>query len=211
MNIRLNWAEFKTLIDNNIISWKYAENSILYFLYGAEGLFVYTCNIIKDGGTDQTDFETNYKSNAAARLKMDVNVETTVTVEQLRTSPRFYLSDTVVALSETEDTQLVSLDFDGKLDGISLSFNRDDVELVLIVDAVEIFRESLANLKSAATYYFDTNGIMLFPINVRNDGKQVAFKWDAPADVRQNFTVKAKALKSSTKMKAIAVAYRVKA
>ena len=149
MNIRLNWAEFKTLIDNNIISWKYAENSILYFLYGAEGLFVYTCNIIKDGGTDQTDFETNYKSNAAARLKMDVNVETTVTVEQLRTSPRFYLSDTVIALSETEDTQLVSLDFDGKLDGISLSFNRDDVELVLIVDAVEIFRESLANLKSA--------------------------------------------------------------
>ena len=92
------------------------------------------------------------------RLGVDSNVSSLPTVSLERFKPKFYNSNTDIALSQSNDTELFNQNVDGKLDAISVNFTRDDVEFVLEVDGVEILRINLEELGGTSDYNLACNG-----------------------------------------------------
>jgi len=109
--------------------------------------------------------------------------------EMEKYSPRFYKSKVQILL-DTVDTLLKSLDFNGKLEGISLNFSNIGVELTIEVDGVEIFRETLTNL--ADTTIYDLVNPDIWSISSGNSGKHFYLKFNEAVDIQSNLTLKAK-------------------
>ncbi len=63
--IPIDWTYFKAYVDSNAISFKEISYTNNYYLYLSDGGIVAVCNIVKDGGSDQTDYEANYRSSKA--------------------------------------------------------------------------------------------------------------------------------------------------
>lgn len=63
--IELNWINMKGVISAASLPYKYYEISGNYYIYARDGEIHFQCIIRKDGGDDQTDFETSYKSGAS--------------------------------------------------------------------------------------------------------------------------------------------------
>lgn len=63
------WADFKTLVVNKNLLIQYVSRDNVYDIYGADGPFLWHVIIVKDGGSDQVDFETNYKSTSNLPLE----------------------------------------------------------------------------------------------------------------------------------------------
>ncbi len=57
------WAIFKTFVTTYSIPIQWIDLGTLYFLKAYQGPFDVDYYMPKDGGSDQTDFETNYKTN----------------------------------------------------------------------------------------------------------------------------------------------------
>lgn len=132
-----------------------------------------------------------------------------------RFKPRFYISDTQITLTSQEtDTELLDLDFDGKIDSIAVNFTRDDVEFALFADSVEILRVDMEDMRHDKFYlgnwhYRHTSN---FPVTIGKCGKQIIISWvNYPADILTNLTIKAKKTTSKTvKMDSIFVTYRIR-
>lgn len=62
--VDLSWSNFKGII--SAPNMLYADLSGNYYISGSTANANYTCKIIKNGGSDQTDFEANYKSSATS-------------------------------------------------------------------------------------------------------------------------------------------------
>ena len=78
-NIKLEWFEFKQMLDSGT-AFKYVTDSKdNYKLYALNGTMIFTCEIPKDPAesrnSDQIDFEDNYSSNALANLSSAVEVK----------------------------------------------------------------------------------------------------------------------------------------
>jgi hypothetical protein len=58
----LNWSTFKSIVDANKLSYKYVDIDDYYWIKAYDGKFEFGCAIFKDSGSDQTEFETNYKN-----------------------------------------------------------------------------------------------------------------------------------------------------
>lgn len=69
------WTQFKYLIDNSRLQWEFVEEDNSYHLRGIQGTLMYTCIIIKDNGSDQIDFETNYKSSPSSNISLNKYLE----------------------------------------------------------------------------------------------------------------------------------------
>jgi hypothetical protein len=66
----LTWTDYKALIATKKLLIQYSENQNAYDLFAPEGqMFLWSYSIAKDGGADQTDFETNFKPTANAPLE----------------------------------------------------------------------------------------------------------------------------------------------
>lgn len=63
MKLSLLWSDFKSQLDKGL-PYRYLELDSTYYIYAIDGGFNFECAIDKDGNSDQTDFETNYKANA---------------------------------------------------------------------------------------------------------------------------------------------------
>ena len=61
-NIDVSWTELKNFIDNRSLSCQYLDIGGKYYITAIDGLYALSCEMLKDGGSDQTDFDTNYKS-----------------------------------------------------------------------------------------------------------------------------------------------------
>lgn len=62
MNSNLDWTSFKAVVDSHILSIQYVDtNSQFYHLSAPYNNLTISCQVFKDGGSDVTDFETNYK------------------------------------------------------------------------------------------------------------------------------------------------------
>jgi len=61
MKINLDWVDFKSQLQNGI-PYRYLDINGVYYIYGVDGNFQFECLIPKNGNSDQTDFETNYKN-----------------------------------------------------------------------------------------------------------------------------------------------------
>ena len=75
--IKLNWAEFKTLIDKNHVRARYIEFPDAYEIYGSDQGLVFDCRVV-DGEADFTEFENNYKTAIDKTLVGSVTTATEV-------------------------------------------------------------------------------------------------------------------------------------
>lgn len=70
--MKLTWTEFKQVVSNNSLRIQYIDKNKFYHLYTADDTVNYTCDISKaptaPGGSDQEDFENNYKDDANGGL-----------------------------------------------------------------------------------------------------------------------------------------------
>jgi hypothetical protein len=70
MDIAL-WSDFKSLIASKALMIQYSDLGDKYDIYAPEAqTFLWHTFLSKDGGTDVTDFETNYKAKANAPLEV---------------------------------------------------------------------------------------------------------------------------------------------
>lgn len=134
-----------------------------------------------------------------------------------RYRPRFAYDQSDNTLGGSYET-LFDIDFDGKLDGINLNFDRDDVRVKITVDGTVIFEEALDDLSSDSDYSLnqggdEDGGIVKFPLSMYESGKQFNLDYrGASPDVLTNLTVEAKryGTTSTTKFKGGIIVYREK-
>lgn len=62
--VEYSWTIFKAFITAKSLGIQYIGTSDTYFLWASDTVISISCRIIKDGGSDQTDFEANYQSGA---------------------------------------------------------------------------------------------------------------------------------------------------
>lgn len=62
--INVDWATIKTFIDSNAVNLQYFDLGNRYFIFVVNGQLTFACVIDKIGGSDQLDFELNYKTLA---------------------------------------------------------------------------------------------------------------------------------------------------
>lgn len=76
---KYNWTNFKTICKNNFLTMLMEEKDSYYLLLAENGPIVYRCDLQKDSSSDQTDFETNFKSNCNKKvLRNDAFAEKTL-------------------------------------------------------------------------------------------------------------------------------------
>lgn len=75
--IRLNWSEFKQLIDKNHIRARYVQEGIFYHIFGSDQGLVFDC-AVADGEADYTEFENDYKAAIDETLVGSVTTATEV-------------------------------------------------------------------------------------------------------------------------------------
>lgn len=61
MIIEIPWSDFKDRIDNNNLKWVYTNESNNYATYASYNGFILKC-YLRNGSSDYTDFETNWKA-----------------------------------------------------------------------------------------------------------------------------------------------------
>lgn len=67
--ISLQWSYLKNLITVSALPYKYFDfGDGNYYIFAVDMPFQYQCVIVKDGGTDQTDFEANFKNSSNTTL-----------------------------------------------------------------------------------------------------------------------------------------------
>jgi hypothetical protein len=64
----VSWSVMKSVVTPKGISIQFLDLGDAYELMAFDGAFLVTCNLPKDGGTDVTDFETNFKAKGNFRL-----------------------------------------------------------------------------------------------------------------------------------------------
>lgn len=69
--MKLSWSDFKTICNIKLLSIQMNEKDVVYYLTAYDGPILYRCDLLKENpaSSDQTDFETNYKSNTNKPVK----------------------------------------------------------------------------------------------------------------------------------------------
>lgn len=66
-----SWSEFKNIVvTKKGLPLQFQEKAGYYQVLAQEGLFVWSYNLLKDGGADVTDFETSFKADANQPLEI---------------------------------------------------------------------------------------------------------------------------------------------
>lgn len=100
------WADYKTLIANKVLSIQYSEFPDRYDLYAPEAqAFLWAYSIAKNGGADQTDFETNYKPTANAPLMINGGTVMTPAVSEAQVFNALTIRDTNPHTSSTGNSR----------------------------------------------------------------------------------------------------------
>lgn len=71
--VDVSWSEIKAAIDSQDMRVKYIDTGVRYLIQAFDGEFILKTTILKSSSEDQTDFETNYKSNANKKLVPDTD------------------------------------------------------------------------------------------------------------------------------------------
>lgn len=62
MKLAVKWSDFKSFVNSRILSIQWLDIDGNYYIYATDDSFELECVLPQDGGSDQSDFETNYKS-----------------------------------------------------------------------------------------------------------------------------------------------------
>lgn len=68
MLLELSWTEFKAFVAARAMAMQFYDAGGQYRVFAFDGPICYACNVMQDAGSDQTDFEANYKSSANAKI-----------------------------------------------------------------------------------------------------------------------------------------------
>lgn len=74
-SISLVWSVFKAFVGTHGASIQYVEEYDKYHLYAFNFPLVTSCIVMKDGGADAIDFETNYKTPGNATIRLSINLK----------------------------------------------------------------------------------------------------------------------------------------
>src|SRR5579864_5502428 len=77
--VGVDYSTFKSLVTNKGLLTQYVDNGNQYFIFAAEADISWETVVQKDGGANQTDFETNYKSTANKAFGTTKNNTGTIT------------------------------------------------------------------------------------------------------------------------------------
>jgi len=124
---------------------------------------------------------------------------------------RFQTSATDIALPISTDTTLLTITDEGAVNYVSINFDTVDVEMIIVLDGVEIFRVVMAHLGTPAEYDLDT--LEGNPSSIATSRAKTHFHWRSPQPVyfTTSFVLKAKALAANKKMLSYLVEWRDKA
>lgn len=66
MEVRKSWSDLKTVVSNKNLALQYEDDGSFYRVFAFDKSICYRCDIYQEdpAGTDQDDFETNYKDDA---------------------------------------------------------------------------------------------------------------------------------------------------
>lgn len=157
--VYLQWTDFKTLITSKQLKMQYEITETgYYYIWASELNTEYSCRIKIETpkSADQVEFEDNFMADSNQTACILAKIIGNLTATLVRYRPRFYTSRNNIALSDSVDTELISIDVDGQLDAISANFDRDDVEFVLSIDGTEVLRIELDDLENTSRYALDS-------------------------------------------------------
>lgn len=165
-----DWNVYKVLLLNkDAVLQEEGDNATHYNVFFVENTVEYACDILK-GSPEATDYETNFQPNVNAQAvvatnivgiggeevgvigdRLKVDAEVTVNAEN-RFRPKFSYSKSDISLSQGSYTDLFNINVDGKVDALSMNFDRDDVFVQIEVDGVVIYDEENERLASDSDY-----------------------------------------------------------
>lgn len=133
-----------------------------------------------------------------------------VSVALARFRPSYYNDAEEVEVEDT-DTTLATITANGKLDGILCTFDKKDVEFILVIDGIEKLRVTLEDLDNTLKYNMGQGNVEFFPIKVASSGKTVLIQYSTPPDFTTSLVIKGKSIgQQDAVLKGIFIAYREK-
>lgn len=200
---KTDWTSLKQINTDNNFKFYYTQDGNEYSVIEGNSQNIYWSNL-KDSA-EITDWETNFKPTAITVLSLDDAVSR-ISLPVFK--PRFYSDQSSISVGDTE-VLLTTITATAKLDAITAVFDRSEVEFIVIVDGVEIFREILKDLDDTLKYNLGQGNGQFFPVKILATGKQIAFNWYSPPDFKTDLVIKAKRTSASpTNKKTICIAYR---
>jgi hypothetical protein len=125
----ISYTQWKSILASNDLTANYLENPDSYDLFAVEYNISWETKILKDGGSNQTDFEANYKANANQPLgarptdtdSVANTFTTTGTGTILTTSLSFDQYAIQVQVTGTATLTTWNVVLEGSLDGVNFS------------------------------------------------------------------------------------------
>lgn len=117
LSVSLTYTQLKAIIVAKSLVYQYTEDSLSYTIFAIEGVISWETRILKDGGADVTDFETNYKAGANVKLYLPMRSDGPVTPGTAALSSQLtggVYSSTPPTLTNTQQAAL-QLDVAGNL------------------------------------------------------------------------------------------------
>lgn len=173
------YSEFKQFVDDHSISVEYVEFTDRYYLSAEQGSISFIHILPKDGHSNQTDFESNYKSagnslprrscmsilgstdnskigNVGDRLKVDAQVtppssSDNVGCPTISDKLKIEHDGTDIIITSSYVT-LYNYSGSGKLFGMALDFNSNRVKIKLTVDSNVIFDLPFQTIEDIARF-----------------------------------------------------------
>lgn len=150
--IELNWSNFKSQCLDAAWQYIYFDVDNTYKIYASKGDFKVLCQIYKDNGADQTDFEDNYQSDLASDLSIE-------------TRSRFEREDIVLKLSrisgqaDANGDLVLDIDFPGErylAGGYAFTDNYTWTDKVSKVEVLDYMDLTGAGLNAVIKEYYDS-------------------------------------------------------
>lgn len=172
---QLKWSEIKQFVDNRSVPLQFIELDEIYRLAAADGPFIVSASIKKTSpaNSDQTDFETNYKSSAngkvdkseydslTGRLKTDgiftASPSSNAAVPVISKKFRVDDSDEQISLDNNSFTTIYSYSGSGKFYGAAFNFDSNYIKWKLTIDGEKIFDLSIKDIENMARFGGSSN------------------------------------------------------
>jgi hypothetical protein len=127
--VNVSYIQWKSLLASNDLNAQYLENPDSYDLFAIEYNISWETKILKDGGSNQTDFEANYKATANSPLgarpadtgSVANTFTSTGTGTALTTSLSFDQYALQVQVTGTSTLTLWNVVLEGSLDSVNFS------------------------------------------------------------------------------------------
>lgn len=216
-----NWADFKTVIDTfskPVTYIQFADRYLVLFTYDALEYYVV---VIRDGGADVVDFETNYKPSGNTRTegqstylsnvglvgdRLKVDAQVVSTNNDCPTLPptfKIEFDESNIDCPASYAT-LYTYSGSGVFHGAVLDFNSDSVRVKLTLDSNVIFEltlDEIESIQSFSSWGCNDNGGSSNNVKMvtKTSGNRLNIWFDCPIRYSSSVSIEGQRTGSSTK------------